>query len=127
MGNRHTTAQVRDKDRQVTVSQHETDSPVMPMAQIERLKAIHPERVEWVFEETTKEAEFRRSEIAKVNNFAFVERITGMVFGLAIALGGLYAAYRLAMAGHEAAASVVGGVGLAALVSVFIVGQRKQP
>ena len=76
-----TTAQLRNKDQHITVSQQETDAPVLPIAQIERLKEIHPERVDWVFEETTKEGSFRRSEMKRVNSMIFIERILGMIAG----------------------------------------------
>lgn len=125
MGNRSTTAQVREKDRHVTVSQHETDSPVLPMAQLAQLKEVHPERVDWVFLETTKEAEFRRTEIKRVNGFAFAERIVGMIFGLGIGCVGLFLAYDLGMHGHEVSASVIGGATLVGIVSSFLVASRR--
>ena len=64
-----TTAQLRNKDSQLTVSQHETDAPIIPMAQIAQLKELHPERVDWVFSEASVEGKFRRSETRRVNTF----------------------------------------------------------
>jgi uncharacterized membrane protein len=125
MANRSTTAQLRDKDRHVTVSQHETDSPVLPIAQIQRLKEIHPERVDWVFEETSKESTFRRNEVARVNTFTFIERIAAQCFGLVIGGASLYAAYMLAMAGHDVVAGVIGGTTVVGLVTAFVVGSSK--
>lgn len=125
MGNRHTTAQVREKDRHVTVSQHETDSPVLPMAQLRQLKEIHPDRIDWVFEETSKESQFRRKELTRVNIFTFLERLIGMIFGLTIGCTGLYATYMLAMSGHDAVAGIVGGTTVVGLVAAFVVGAKK--
>lgn len=127
MGNSNTTVKAKNRDKELTLSHNTTDSPILPIAQIERLQAVLPDRVPWVFDETTKEAESRRREDKRVNTFIFVERIVGQVFGLIIASGGLYAAYHLGMAGHEVAASVVGGGTLAALVSAFIVGTKRPP
>lgn len=123
---RSTTAQVRDKDRHLTVSQHDTDAPVLPIAQLEKLKDIYPERIDWVFEETTKEGNFRRSEIVRVNTFTFIERILGMFSGLAIGLAALYVAYLLAMANHDVVAGIVGGTTVVGLVSAFLIGVKRQ-
>ena len=122
---RSTTAQLRNKDSHLTLSEHETDSPVLPIAQIERLHAINPARVEWVFEETEKEGNFRRAEIKRVNTMVFVERMFSMVFGLAIGITALVISYFLALAGHDWVAGVVGGTTVLGLVSTFILGKRR--
>ena len=121
-----TTAQLRNKDQHITVSQQETDAPVLPIAQIERLKEIHPERVDWVFEETTKEGSFRRSEMKRVNSMIFIERILGMIAGLVIGTTALYTCFSLAMAGHDAVAGIVGGTTVIGLVSAFVIGVKRR-
>ncbi len=117
---RSTTTQLRDKDKHLTVAQHESDAPILPMAQIERLNQICPERVPWVFDETTKEGNFRRSETTKINWFVFVERTLGIVSGLAIGCTALYTSYHLAMAGHDWVAAIIGGTTVVGLVSTFL-------
>ncbi|WP_137895010.1 hypothetical protein [Ramlibacter sp. 2FC] len=123
---RSTTAQLRNKEQHITLSEQETDSPILPIAQIERLKEVHPERVDWVFEETSKEGNFRRSEVKRVNTMVFVERILGMIAGLVIGTGALYACYSLAMAGHDAVAGIVGGTTVVGLVSAFVIGVKRR-
>lgn len=123
---RSTTAQLRNKEQHITLSQQETDSPILPIAQIERLKEVHPERVDWVFEETSKEGNFRRSEVKRVNTMVFVERILGMIAGLVIGTGALYTCYNLAMAGHDAVAGIVGGTTVVGLVSAFVIGVKRR-
>lgn len=123
---RSTTAQLRNKESHVTVSQHETDAPVLPIAQIERLHAIYPARVDWVFDETTKEGDFRRSEVRRVNSMVFVERILSMLAGLAIGVVALYTSYQLAMNGHDWVAGVVGGTTVIGLVSAFVIGVKRR-
>lgn len=117
---RSTTAQLRDKDRQLTVAHHDSDAPILPMAQIERLKQICPERVPWVFDETTKEGNFRRSETSKINWLVFIERVAGIVSGFGIGCAALYASYLLAMAGHDWVAGIIGGTTVVGLVSAFL-------
>jgi hypothetical protein len=123
---RSTTAQVRDKDRHLTLSQHDTDAPVLPITQLEKLKEIYPERMDWVFNETTKEGDFRRQEIIRVNTFTFTERILGMIAGLAIGLAALYTSYSLAMAGHDWVAGIIGGTTVVGLVSAFLIDVKRQ-
>jgi hypothetical protein len=122
---RQTTAQVKDKDRSLTVSHHETDAPLLPMAQIERLKDILPEKVDWVFEQAKAEGDFRRSETSRVNWFTFIDRMAGITSGFLIGVVGLGVATYLAMQGHDAVAGVIGGTTVVGLVSVFVVGQVK--
>ncbi|WP_143694856.1 hypothetical protein [Variovorax sp. JS1663] len=96
------------------------------MAQIEKLHQIAPDRVPWVFDETTKEGNFRRSETTRVNTFVFVERLLGIVAGLVIGFCALYASYHLAMANHDAVAGVIGGTTVVGLVSAFVIGVRRR-
>jgi tetrahydromethanopterin S-methyltransferase subunit B len=96
------------------------------MAQIEKLNEIAPERVQWVFEETTKEGNFRRTETVRLNTLVFFERMAGIVAGLIIGFTALYASYHLAMAGHDAVAGIIGGTTVVGLVSAFVIGVRRR-
>lgn len=126
MANRSTTAHVKDKDRHLTVSQHESDAPILPMVQLEKLRDIAPERIGWVFNEAEKEGNWRRSETVRINTFTFVERIFGMIAGLGIGALSLYVTYLLAMAGHDAVAGIVGGTTVVGLVSSFVIGVKRR-
>jgi len=122
-----TTAQLTAKNSQLTVSQHETDAPILPMAQLVQLKEHFPERVNWVFDESSKEGDFRRAETKRVNTFVFAERFGGMLAGLAIGLAALYASFMLAMAGHDWVAGIIGGTTVVGLVSAFVIGAKRKP
>jgi uncharacterized membrane protein len=108
------------------MSAHETDSPILPIAQLERLKEIAPERVDWVFEETGREGNHRREETTRVNTMVFAERMLGIVAGLAIGCTALWASYVLAMNGHDAVAGVIGGTTVVGLVSAFVIGVKRK-
>ena len=118
MASRHT--RVSAKGNEVAVSSTTTDSPILPIEQIERLKALAPERVDWVFDQTELESSHRRNENKRVNSLVFAERMLGLVFALMIAIAGLAAAVYLALHGHELTASVIGGATLASMVASFI-------
>lgn len=123
-GNRHTSAKAgRDG---VTVSSTTTDSPLLPIEQISRLKELAPERVDWVFVQTEHESSARRDENKRINTMMFIERMAGLIFALLIAVAGLGASVYLAMNNHEVTASVIGGGTLVGLVAAFIAG-RKSP
>lgn len=123
---RSRTAQLKDKDRQLTVSDHETDSPLLPIAHLEKLKEIAPEKVNWVFDETTKEGDFRRSETKRVNTLVFAERLLGIFAGLSIGCSALWASYALAMNGHDIVAGIIGGTTVVGLVSAFVFGVKQK-
>lgn len=123
-GNRHTSAKA-NKDGLV-VSSTTTDSPLLPIEQIARLKELVPERVDWVFVQTELESVGRRAENRRINTMMFAERMAGLVFALLVAGAGLGAAVYLAMNGHEVPASIIGGGTLVGLVTAFIAG-RKAP
>ena len=106
------------------MSDHETDSPLLPIGQLEKLKEIAPERVAWVFDETT--GDFRRGETRRVNTLVFTERIIGLGSGLTIGCTALWASYVLAMNGHDLVASIIGGTTVIGLVSAFVFGVKRR-
>ena len=121
MTNRHTSAQGRDSDgAEFALQSTQSDAPIIPIGSIERLHAIRPDRVDWVFEQTTQEADTRRREQHRVNTFEFVERILGMLCAVAIGaagiLGGLYAALQ----GHDWLGGIVATIAIGTLAASFI-------
>lgn len=124
---RQTTVQVKDKDTSATLSHHETDAPLLPMAQIAQLKEIQPDKVEWVFDQARAEGDFRRSETHRVKTFKFIERMAGILSGFLIGVFGLGISAYLAIQGHDWVAAGLGGATLVSLVSVFVVGKTSRP
>jgi uncharacterized membrane protein len=123
MANSQTKIQARKGE--VAVSSTTTDSPILPIEHLERLAQIAPHRVDWVFDQTEAESEFRRGETKRVNTMVFMERMAGLVFALLLAIGGLGGAMYLAIEGKEATASIIGGATLVGLVTAFIVGRGR--
>lgn len=124
MANSHTKMQARQGH--VDLSSTTTDSPILPIEQIERLQQIAPHRVEWVFEQTQIESESRRSGNRRVNLMIFIERMAGLVFALLIAILGLGVATYLAMNDKALVASIVGGGTLVGLVTAFVAGRGQK-
>lgn len=113
-------------NHEFTVQDHETDSPIVPVAQLEQLHQFRPDRVDWIFEQTEQEAKARRFEAHRINTFIFVERLLGTLFAFVLGCVGLFGAIWLAHDGKEIAASSIGGVTLVSLVSAFIYASRPK-
>jgi len=122
---RQTTAHVKGKSGEMVVQDNHSDAPLLPIAGIERLHNIRPDRVDWVFEQTQIEAETRRKEQHRINTFVFCERLLGMLCALLIGacgiLGGIYAALN----GHDWLGGVIATATIGTLAVSFIRGQSK--
>ena len=128
MTNRHTTARVSNRGSEVTVSQHETDSPIIPVAQLEHLHQFKPEAVDWVISQTQIEAEHRRAEDRRINSFIFIERTLGQVFAFMIGASGIVGGAYVAINGQPAAGATIASLAITGLAAVFLTGRRnKQP
>lgn len=125
MASNQTRAQARRGE--LTFSSTTTDAPILPVDQIERLAQVAPHRVDWVFEQTEKESDFRRNENRRINTMLFVERLAGLIFALLVAIMGLGLAGYLAMEDRTVVASIVGGTTLVGLVTAFILGRHAKP
>jgi hypothetical protein len=78
------------KGEELAISTHDTDSPILPVAQIEKLNAFRPDLVDFIVQQTKNEAEFRRFTTAKINSYVFIERMFGMVCALLIGILGIF-------------------------------------
>ena len=105
------------------LTQHETDSPVLPVAQLEQLQAFRPDLIDWVRDQT--EAVARRTRQSRVDIFIFVERIAGLVAGTIISCLGMGAAIFLALNDQATVACVIGGGTLVGLVTVLVQGEKS--
>lgn len=128
MANRHTNAKVtqrKDGNRELTLSEHETDSPIIPVAQLERLQVFKPDAVDWVISQTQIEAEHRRKETSRINGFIFAEHIIGQVFALIIGIGGIGAGSWVAISGQPWAGGIIATASITGLAVVFLTGRKK--
>ena len=123
---KHTQVKAQNQNgNSLQLTQHETDSPVLPVAQLEQLQAFRPDLVDWVRDQTESEAIARRARLAKLDIFIFVERIAGLLAGTLISCLSMGAAIFLAMNGQPAVAGVIGGGTLVGLVTVLVQGKNS--
>ena len=116
----------RDGDLGIAMSEHSIDSPVIQIEALERLHAIRPDKVDWVFEQTEKEAEYRRKNDGRVNIFIFIERLLGQIFGLVIGLSGITGSVYLGVNDHEFLAGTIATATIATLAVSFIKGRNSK-
>jgi hypothetical protein len=128
MTNRQTSAKVtrqKDGNSELTVSAHETDSPIIPVAQLERLHLFKPEAVDWVISQTQIEAEHRRKETSRINGYIFTEHLIGQIFALVIGTVGIAAGSYVALNGQPWAGAVIATAAITGLAVVFLTGRKK--
>lgn len=126
MASRQTHASARTpKGAEVALSETTTDSPLLPIEQLARLKEVAPDKVQWMFDKTDEEITFRHRETRRINTMTFVDRIAGLVFALLVAIAGIGGAIYLALQDKVVVASVIGGATLVALVTAFIAARRN--
>jgi len=119
------TASLKNSNGELSVSEHETDSPLLPAAQLERLHSFRPDLVDWVVKRTETESNWRRDERHRVNTFIFVERLFGQFCSVLIGIGAIAGAIYAGTHGAQVVGGAIATVGLGTLAVVFITGRKK--
>lgn len=109
----------------MSISEHETDSPVLPVPQLERLQVFKPEAVDWVIQQTQIEAEHRRKQAETINGYIFKEHILGQICALIIGLAGIAGGAWVAVSGQAWAGATIATAAITGLAVVFLTGRKK--
>ncbi len=104
----------------MVVQDNHSDAPLLPIAGIERLHQIRPDRVDWVFEQTELESAARREEQKRINSMIFRERILGILAALAMGIAGISGAVYLGLNGHDWLGWAIGTATIGTLAVAFI-------
>lgn len=121
MATKHVKAQARDSSgNEIAIASTNSDSPLLPVEQLERLHQFRPDLVDFVVNETSEEAKTRRNENKKINCYTFIERIVGLIFSLIIALVGVIGAIYLGLEGHDWLAGILGTVTIGTLAVAYL-------
>ncbi|WP_145964071.1 hypothetical protein [Chromobacterium phragmitis] len=126
MSSKVTQARAQNGDLSVAVQHHETDSPLLPVDQLERLNQIDPNLVRWVVDQTQAEAEHRRREHSKTNIFIFIERMGGLIGAAVIGLSGMLGGSYVSLHGQPWAGASIAGVTIGTLAVAFITGRKPK-
>lgn len=127
MGNQQTNVTARNEKGEHVALQHtQTDSPILPAANLEHLKQIDPSLVPFVVQQTELEATFRRTENKRTNTFVFIERVSGVVVGALVAIFGLVVSAYVIVQGHDWAGVGIGGATLVTIVTVLVTRNKNE-
>ena len=127
MGNHTQVKAVSNQGDQFQLQHTSTDSPILPVESMRELMAINPKLVDFVVEETRKEAAYRRSEQKKVDWFIFIERIAAIGAPVLVAIVGLVLSAAVIYYGHDWAGVAIGGASLGTIVTIIAKAGNKQP
>ena len=104
----------------MVVQDNHSDAPLIPISGIERLHAIRPDKVDWIFEQTQIEADNRRHEQSRINIFVFIERIGGILAAMCIGICGIVGGIYAALQGHDWLGGVVATATIGTLAVAFL-------
>jgi hypothetical protein len=111
----------------MVVQDNHSDAPLLPIAGIERLHAIRPDRVDWVFDQTQIEAETRRKEQSRINTFEFIERMAGIVVAAIIGVCGIAGGIYAGLQGHDWLGGILATTTIGSLAVAFLKRQNQPP
>lgn len=122
---RHNQTKVQTQKGGLTVTEHTTDAPLLPVADIEKLHQFRPDLVDFIIVQTEIEATQRRKNINRVNTMIFIEHLIGKIgaflLGLAGITGGIYAGLH----GQPWLGGVIASATIGTLAVAFLKNQSK--
>lgn len=122
---KHTKANVKNQHGELTVQQSETDTPILPIDQLERAQQFRPDIVDFILQQTKIEAEHRRIETTRVNTFIFIERTAGQLFALFVGICGIGGGAYVSLKGEPWAGVSISTAAITGLAVAFILGRKK--
>jgi hypothetical protein len=126
-GNRAVSAQAKKSNGDQLVLHHqETDSPILPVAQLEQLHQFRPDLVDFVVKQTVDEANHRRRIESRTNYFIFIERILGQVCAVVVAGAGVGGGIYLGLNGQPALGGTIATAMIVTLGVAFL-GKKSPP
>lgn len=121
MANRSLKAEAKNgKGDHVTIHSQDTDSPVLPIPQLERLHEFRPDLVDFVIEQTKQEATHRRVREKRIDIFVLIERVLGQLLALLLAGLGIGGGIYAGMHGLEALSIAIITVTIGTLAVAFV-------
>ena len=102
------------------------DSPILPVDQLDALRKIKPDAVEWVIQQTQIEAEHRRAETTRVNDLIFIEHLMAQISALLIGVAGISGGSWVAINGQPLIGFAIAAVVVIALAVVQLVSRKKR-
>ena len=109
---------------EVAVSSHDSDSPILPVAQLEQLHTFRPDLVDFVVEQTKLEAEHRRARSRRVDRYILSERLFGMLCAVGVCITSVVGGGYVGLHGQPWLGGTIATAALGTLAVAFI---KRQP
>lgn len=106
--------------KSVELVEQTEDTPLPSAVELERLHSFRPDLIDQCVTMIQEENIHRRKRLNKVDWMVFAERMLALILVGAISVAAFVISYYLAMANHEATASVVTGGTLAMIVAAIL-------
>jgi uncharacterized membrane protein len=119
-------ARASDGRAELTVQAHDTDSPLLPVAQLEQLQKFRPDLVDFVVSQTKAEAEHRREQNARINTFVFAERLIGQLSALTLGIVGIFGGLYAGLNGQPTLGGVIATATIGTLAVAFLKGRQTE-
>ncbi|MDR1229688.1 MAG: hypothetical protein LBK55_11900 [Azoarcus sp.] len=121
-----TAAHVKARGHEVSIQQHETDSPILPVSQLAQLHEFRPDLVDWVIQQTQSEAEHRRKVDNTINHYIFCQRILGQILASLLGLTGVVGGGWIAVSGQPWAGASIAAATITGLAVAFLTGRAPR-
>lgn len=126
MANKQLRAQATSKNGdQLTLHSQETDSPVLPVAQLQALHEFRPDLVDFVIQQTALEAEHRRLQDNRINGYIFAEHVLGQIGAITVAILGIGGGIYAGLHGQPALGGIIATVTIGTLAVAFIRKEKR--
>lgn len=122
---KNTQIKARNANSEIHLSHSQVDSPILDVRSLEHLQQFRPDIVDFVVEQTKKEAEHRRKQDSRMISYTFIERIGALLLGAFIGVGSITGAIYAAILGFETLATTIAAVGLGSLAVAFLRRDKK--
>jgi hypothetical protein len=113
------------KQTAVVVRQQETDAPLLPVSDMERLHRFRPDAVNWILDKSTEEMNWRREQVQLSNKRIFIERIVGQILGFLVGLSGIIGGIVAISMGASTAGCTIATVSIGTLAVAYVTGKNK--
>ena len=119
-------ATLSHSEDEIEAGQHEADSFILPVGQIERLQQVNPKVVDFIIEETRRKADLRREQTDKTNSRSHETIKLGQVFAFITMLVGIGTAGYVAVAPQASIAhiSIIIAITITVFAVAFVYGRR---
>lgn len=116
----------RGDETAMVLSHNDTDVPVLPVEEMERLHRFRPDVVDWILRQTEQEAEYRRQLDREAYSRLFAERRLGQLLGCLIGLAGIIGGSSVAIAGNAVAGGTIATAAIGTLAVAFLKGAKRE-